>query len=163
MFMQNCRVTNKEHYGMLWYFLEWSMVNERVKGWTAGRSLPVWKICWVSPPPPGQGSHCGYITARGRSWLGKPTWGNAGKQHSSRSWRTTPHRVLHVPINLNVIIHSQFKCSIYNYCRVTICWKLHTFNNCSLKSRWIVAKYLPSRESGDVSIPKATIHRDWKE
>ena len=38
-----------------------------------------------------------------------------------------------------------------------------TFNNYSLKSRWIVAKYLPSRESGEVNIPKATIHRDWKE
>ena len=23
--MQNFRVTNKEHYGMLWYFLEWSI------------------------------------------------------------------------------------------------------------------------------------------
>ena len=23
--MQNFVVTNKEHYGMLWYFLEWSM------------------------------------------------------------------------------------------------------------------------------------------
>ena len=37
------------------------------------------------------------------------------------------------------------------------------FNNCSLKSRWVVAKYLPSRESSQVNIPKATIHRDWKE
>ena len=25
--MQNFRVTNKEHYGMLWYFLEWSIVD----------------------------------------------------------------------------------------------------------------------------------------
>ena len=25
MLMQNFRVTNKEHYGMLWYFLAWSM------------------------------------------------------------------------------------------------------------------------------------------
>ena len=24
--MQNLRVSNKEHYGMLWYFLEWSIV-----------------------------------------------------------------------------------------------------------------------------------------
>ena len=23
MFMQNFGVTNKEHYGLLWYFLEW--------------------------------------------------------------------------------------------------------------------------------------------
>ena len=23
--MQNLRVSNKEHYGMLWYFLEWSI------------------------------------------------------------------------------------------------------------------------------------------
>ena len=37
------------------------------------------------------------------------------------------------------------------------------FNNYTLKSRWIVAKYLPSRERGEVNIPKATIHRDWKE
>ena len=36
-------------------------------------------------------------------------------------------------------------------------------DNYSLKSRWIVAKYLPSRESGEVNISKATIHRDWKE
>ena len=26
MLMQNFGVTNKEHYGMLWYFLEWSIV-----------------------------------------------------------------------------------------------------------------------------------------
>ena len=26
MLMQNFVVTNKEHYGMLWYFLEWSIV-----------------------------------------------------------------------------------------------------------------------------------------
>ena len=38
----------------------------------------------------------------------------------------------------------------------------YTFNNYSLKSRWIVAKYLPSRESGEVNISKATIHRDWE-
>ena len=25
MFVQNFGVTNKEHYGMLWYFLEWSI------------------------------------------------------------------------------------------------------------------------------------------
>ena len=54
----------------------------------------------------------------------------------------------------------------------TICWRLtrlfeirkfvllfHLFNNFSLKSRWKVAKYLPSRESGEGNIPKATIHR----
>ena len=34
------------------------------------------------------------------------------------------------------------------------------FNNYSLKARGIVAKYLPSRESGEVNIPKATVHRD---
>ena len=39
----------------------------------------------------------------------------------------------------------------------------YVINNYCLKSRWIVAKYLPSRESGEVNIPKATIHRDWKE
>ena len=26
MLMQNFGVTNKEYYGMLWYFLEWSIV-----------------------------------------------------------------------------------------------------------------------------------------
>ena len=26
MIMQNFGVTNREHYGMLWYFLEWSIV-----------------------------------------------------------------------------------------------------------------------------------------
>ena len=26
MLMQNCGVTIKEHYGMLWYFLEWSIL-----------------------------------------------------------------------------------------------------------------------------------------
>ena len=26
MLMQNVGVRNKEHYGMLWYFLEWSIV-----------------------------------------------------------------------------------------------------------------------------------------
>ena len=26
MLMQNLGVTNKEHYGMLWYFLEWSIL-----------------------------------------------------------------------------------------------------------------------------------------
>ena len=28
MLMQNFGVRNKEHYGMLWYFLEWSICNE---------------------------------------------------------------------------------------------------------------------------------------
>ena len=40
---------------------------------------------------------------------------------------------------------------------------LRLINNYSLKSGWIVAKYLPSRESGEVNILKATIHRDSKE
>ena len=26
MLMQNFGVTSKEHYGMLWYFLEWSIL-----------------------------------------------------------------------------------------------------------------------------------------
>ena len=30
MLMQNFGVTNKEHYGMLWYFLEWSMATAQV-------------------------------------------------------------------------------------------------------------------------------------
>ena len=31
MIMQNLGVTNKEHYGMLWYFLEWSIEYYRKK------------------------------------------------------------------------------------------------------------------------------------
>ena len=31
MFMQNFGVTNKEHYDMLWYFLEWSIHSTWVK------------------------------------------------------------------------------------------------------------------------------------
>ena len=31
--MRNVGVTNKEHYGMLWYFLEWSIEK---KGWAGG-------------------------------------------------------------------------------------------------------------------------------
>ena len=27
--MQNFGVTNKEYYGMLWYFLEWSIVTQQ--------------------------------------------------------------------------------------------------------------------------------------
>ena len=27
MLMQNIGVTNKEYYGMLWYFLEWSIIS----------------------------------------------------------------------------------------------------------------------------------------
>ena len=34
MLMQNFGVTNKEYYGMLWYFLEWSInVNEITETW----------------------------------------------------------------------------------------------------------------------------------
>ena len=40
-------------------------------------------------------------------------------------------------------------------------WSL--INNYSLKSRWIEAKYLPSRFRGSVNILKATIPRDWNE
>ena len=29
MLMQNFGVTNKEYYGMLWYFLEWSNVTQQ--------------------------------------------------------------------------------------------------------------------------------------
>ena len=28
MLMQNFGVTNKEHFGMLWYFLEWSILKQ---------------------------------------------------------------------------------------------------------------------------------------
>ena len=30
--MQNFGVTNKKHYGMLWYFLEWSIHDIQVNG-----------------------------------------------------------------------------------------------------------------------------------
>ena len=51
MLMQNFGVTNKEHYGMLWYFLEWSIVTglfcnraqvpspQFPSPWSAGESL----------------------------------------------------------------------------------------------------------------------------
>ena len=29
--MQNFGVTNKEYYGMLWYFLEWSIISRKKK------------------------------------------------------------------------------------------------------------------------------------
>ena len=45
----------------------------------------------------------------------------------------------------------------------SICDCAVIIKNYSLKSRWIVAKYSPSRESGELNIPKATIHRDSKE
>ena len=61
-----------------------------------------------------------------------------------------------------------FPCLYYymrNFCNLIGLeqWYFSIINNYSLKSRWIVAKYLPSRESGEVNIPKATIHRDWEE
>ena len=31
--MQNFGVTNKEHYGMLWYFLEWSIATLEIGPW----------------------------------------------------------------------------------------------------------------------------------
>ena len=44
MLMQNFGVTNKEHYSVLWYFLEWSIV------WTSWRGIE-------------------YVTVRKRNWL----------------------------------------------------------------------------------------------
>ena len=38
--MQNFRVTNKEHCGMLWYFLEWSIAS--VITFTFSREIFVW-------------------------------------------------------------------------------------------------------------------------
>ena len=37
MLMQNFEATNKEHYGMLWYFLEWQI--ERVVEYRIFRNL----------------------------------------------------------------------------------------------------------------------------
>ena len=36
MLMQIFGVTTKEHYGMLWYFLEWSI---NISAWSAGTAL----------------------------------------------------------------------------------------------------------------------------
>ena len=50
MLMQNFATTNKEHYGMLWYFLEWSIVFFRLIFQFSPQShspLPP-----TSPPPP---------------------------------------------------------------------------------------------------------------
>ena len=33
MLMQNSGVTNKEYYGMLWYFLEWSIESSGPRTW----------------------------------------------------------------------------------------------------------------------------------
>ena len=38
MLMQNLGVTNKEHYGMLWYFLEWSI--------TQRATSHQWELIW---------------------------------------------------------------------------------------------------------------------
>ena len=54
MLMQNFGVTNKEHYGMLWYFLEWSIVIDQAIN------------VLVSQPRP-QGFSL-------KKWVGKP-WG----------------------------------------------------------------------------------------
>ena len=37
MLMQTFGVTNKEHYGMLWYFLEWSIALRR---WDVSKERP---------------------------------------------------------------------------------------------------------------------------
>ena len=40
MLMQNFGVTNKEHYGMLWYFLEWSIVVSSAAVFVYSRDAP---------------------------------------------------------------------------------------------------------------------------
>ena len=43
-FKQNFGVTNKEHYGMLWYFLEWSISHLvlQIRHRNAPKSATVW-------------------------------------------------------------------------------------------------------------------------
>ena len=80
-----------------------------------------------------------------------------------RNYRETRSRFESRPKTVNIQGYSELREPIRTRknCYPLIWWIL--INNYSLKSRWIVAKYLPSRESGEVNIPKATIHRDWKE
>ena len=40
MLMQNFWVTNKEHYGMLWYLLEWSIVVSYAAVFVCSRDAP---------------------------------------------------------------------------------------------------------------------------
>ena len=40
MLMQNFGVTNKERYGMLWYFLEWSIVISYAAFFVCSRNAP---------------------------------------------------------------------------------------------------------------------------
>ena len=53
--MQNFGVTIKEHYGMLWYFLEWS-IHFRLFAWKNFRRLGHFTLnlsmiaSWFSPP-----------------------------------------------------------------------------------------------------------------
>ena len=51
MIMQNFGVTNKEHYGMLWYFLEWSITKRKGRGMTA--------LAHTQSPLPGRGMEKG--------------------------------------------------------------------------------------------------------
>ena len=52
MLMQNFGVTNKEHYGMLWYFLEWSIASysngsEEIASRWQNNSLGQTHVPWV--------------------------------------------------------------------------------------------------------------------
>ena len=40
MLTQNFGVTNKEHYGMLWYFMEWSIVVSSAAVFVCSRNAP---------------------------------------------------------------------------------------------------------------------------
>ena len=40
MLMQNFGLTNKEHYGMLWYFLEWAFVVSYATVFVCSRNAP---------------------------------------------------------------------------------------------------------------------------
>ena len=44
--MQNFRVTNKEHYGMLWYFLEWS-IEKKGPGGGGGGGVYGFHLLWL--------------------------------------------------------------------------------------------------------------------
>ena len=51
MLMQSFGVTNKEYYGMLWYFLQWSIgIRQRVKA-IPGRNLLLPNLAYQLPKP----------------------------------------------------------------------------------------------------------------
>ena len=78
MLMQNFGVTSKEYYGMLWYFLEWSIENVSLvckvwykpeRGWENSRQLckpeMKWRVCtWFVENSPNPSRSSIYIRRR---------------------------------------------------------------------------------------------------